>query len=852
MSLSAKKSYGALSHHRSASPERSRTQRPSRSPAREQDQNVDDERTHKSMLTVALAKAQTAVTYDTANNTKMAIAAYAQACDLLSTVMQRTKAPEDHEKLSRIYSTYADRMRLLIAEAPAPETNKDLPPSPPAGEESDGEYQEYDHIDQDYEDDYNDIEEAVLGFGARIPSRLGPPSPMRPESGILGMNAMPQFYQQMNALNPSSMPPPPQFDPASVVSPGHRPPMTERQSSSTSTTATTSRTSLGFSAQRDSASTIATSPGNSPIRTHEPFHQQTGELPPSSRGHRRKKSSLSASGDFENVLGANDVQWLNTIDEVSSRTSSPSSRRTDPADTQPWQGRNSPNVQLRTEKGLSELFEDTDPEDDMDDTDRLLTEITRTLGLNDLDEGPEDEYNALNDSKRTSDASSEAALSHREGQVLRVPSVRQRRLPQIQNLSIRTVTESAKEPPEPSRPATAAAPQPPVMPSMPPPRAPLRAPAMSQRNFTAPLPQLVAPPMTKSSSSGGPPGSARMRPTTPRRVMTDYSVPMLNGWPGQRAYPPRAPGMLRMQSQNSLRSIDVTLAGRATPRNEDYSPTSSIFASSEYAMSSAASSFSLPMSGGAPDRKIDFFDDSLWDLTPVIEPQPESTLFRPFWLMRVILKSLREGAHLTPNLYIPQDIWMMKSVKLKAVDEKINACEILDNGLRRVGGVPYGDIESLLEALLQFRLVMEGVQATLTKKLGEEFGGDGGSERPGLGAGWKMSQATLSLKAKFKSKKDSGASKLNALSGENEVMFEGPNAAYMNALARMLDHAQTLEKMYGHFDVHNLPSKSQDRFNKSFRHASDFFGGVVCKFVMADVSVLLEKYLKTGREWMER
>ena len=54
------------------------------------------------MLTKALQKANTAVQLDNAHNFQGARQAYAEACDLLQQVLQRTSADEDKRKLEAI------------------------------------------------------------------------------------------------------------------------------------------------------------------------------------------------------------------------------------------------------------------------------------------------------------------------------------------------------------------------------------------------------------------------------------------------------------------------------------------------------------------------------------------------------------------------------------------------------------------------------------------------------------------------------------------------------------------------------------------------------------------------------
>ena len=77
--------------------------------------NREAAQSHKSMLTLALQRAQSAVLFDGANNLPAALDSYAQACALLDEVILRTDVAEDQVKLKQIYDTYSDRMILLSA-----------------------------------------------------------------------------------------------------------------------------------------------------------------------------------------------------------------------------------------------------------------------------------------------------------------------------------------------------------------------------------------------------------------------------------------------------------------------------------------------------------------------------------------------------------------------------------------------------------------------------------------------------------------------------------------------------------------------------------------------------------------
>lgn len=44
--------------------------------------------------------------------------------------------------------------------------------------------------------------------------------------------------------------------------------------------------------------------------------------------------------------------------------------------------------------------------------------------------------------------------------------------------------------------------------------------------------------------------------------------------------------------------------------------------------------------------------------------------------------------------------------------------------------------------------------------------------------------------------------------------------------------------------------KTQVGLELCTRHAAEFFGFYICRFALADLGVLLEKFLKRGSEWV--
>lgn len=107
-----------------------------------------------------------------------------------------------------------------------------------------------------------------------------------------------------------------------------------------------------------------------------------------------------------------------------------------------------------------------------------------------------------------------------------------------------------------------------------------------------------------------------------------------------------------------------------------------------------------------------------------LEPCPNSFLLRPFWLMRSIASTIihPRGGFLTTKMFVPREVWQMKGVKLKMVEEKVANCDLLTAALGRLSGVDTYDADAVMDELQSFEEVMERVQAALTKKLGSDVG----------------------------------------------------------------------------------------------------------------------------------
>jgi hypothetical protein len=221
-----------------------------------------------------------------------------------------------------------------------------------------------------------------------------------------------------------------------------------------------------------------------------------------------------------------------------------------------------------------------------------------------------------------------------------------------------------------------------------------------------------------------------------------------------------------------------------------------------------------------------------------LEPCPTEFLLRPFWLMRALYQTLAHprGGYLSTKLFVPRDVWRVKGVKIKNLEDKIANCDYLTAALQKLTQVDTCDADAVLDEMQALETVLEQVQAALTKKLGNEVGVQGsgvlfkdapasGDVEP-AGSGSKAT-GPVSKSASFSWRrlrsKNSAVSLTNnypnkvavaegareginmstlpmtslptirfAKRDVNQVQFSGPNANYMASLARLFDAAQVI------------------------------------------------------------
>ncbi|KAM0347417.1 hypothetical protein ACHAPU_004938 [Fusarium lateritium] len=299
------------------------------------------------------------------------------------------------------------------------------------------------------------------------------------------------------------------------------------------------------------------------------------------------------------------------------------------------------------------------------------------------------------------------------------------------------------------------------------------------------------------------------------------------------------------------------------------------------------------------------------DAPASLEPCPTDLMLRPFWLMRCLYQTLAhpKGGYISSKLFVSRDVWRVKGVKLKNIEDKVANCDFLTAALLKIARVDTYDADAVLEEMQSLEGILEQVQTALSRKLGNEVGVNGSgalfkdaSTGDGDTSTGVPRSASVSGKSSFswrrlRSKNSAVGLGNSYMSRANtdlnkeatsiaslpmtptptnrppkrdltQAQFSGPNAMYMSSLARLFDAAQAIGELIK--VGKKIPSlteadqiarqvedpglrhadKTQVGLELCTRHAAEFFGFYICRFVLSDLGMLLDKYLKRGSEWV--
>lgn len=285
-----------------------------------------------------------------------------------------------------------------------------------------------------------------------------------------------------------------------------------------------------------------------------------------------------------------------------------------------------------------------------------------------------------------------------------------------------------------------------------------------------------------------------------------------------------------------------------------------------------------------------------------LEPCPEAFLLRPFWLMRCLYQSMAhpKGGYISTKLFLPRDIWRVKGVKIKGIEDKIGQCDVLTAALLKLAKVDTLDAAACCEELQSFETIIEAAKFQLQKKLGGDVGLTGSMvamrASPAEDPEVSSTKTTSSMKSftnslrKLRTKSSTAGLTPTLGTGirretSNDIsmpslpmtassavrtsrsyrnqryppptptglpFIPAQHANYMSSLARLFDAVQVLDSIARQVEDPGLKATSPSHvgLELSIRGAAEFFSFYILRFVLADIGVMLDKYLKRNSEWI--
>ncbi|KAK9473041.1 uncharacterized protein V1510DRAFT_434179 [Dipodascopsis tothii] len=286
------------------------------------------------------------------------------------------------------------------------------------------------------------------------------------------------------------------------------------------------------------------------------------------------------------------------------------------------------------------------------------------------------------------------------------------------------------------------------------------------------------------------------------------------------------------------------------------------------------------------------------------EPCPETAAARPFWLLRLVRQILTHsrGGFLSPRLFIPHDVLALRGVKLRAIEDKTAAVEAVAAALADLPEALLAtDADAFCDRFTALELVVDRTEAQLARKLGADVVGKASVfADPAFVDAPPAPRRTASL-ARFSpealrtppadtrpqsyfpaSRKGSVASSASAVSAENvppsagvlgwskKIKLKkapdprpllaaparrddpGPFTAYFRAVALLCERAQVLDRLLVALPAleGSVPARAHLRLDIGIKHVAEIFGSVFCRFVLADLLLLLGKYIKRSARWI--
>jgi hypothetical protein len=255
-----------------------------------------------------------------------------------------------------------------------------------------------------------------------------------------------------------------------------------------------------------------------------------------------------------------------------------------------------------------------------------------------------------------------------------------------------------------------------------------------------------------------------------------------------------------------------------------------------------------------------------------LEPTPALDARRPYWLMRLIRQTIKEGGYLTPNLFVPRGVWAQVGVKFSGFQARVQAMEtLLYLTIDKIAVLSKPESaegrSAGLEALQDFRHITLRMQSDLARPfpfIAEVNSGLAAAARSSLADSSPSSMKRTNLGKLNHIVKSIGRNVKNtAATAYERIGASVPNRLmddelvyYSQLISEVCSKCQVFDDLL--VAVHQADSKgSKDAANRQeliieLGHISFFMRAVICEIVLRDVETLVERYLKKMRKSFAR
>lgn len=228
--------------------------------------------------------------------------------------------------------------------------------------------------------------------------------------------------------------------------------------------------------------------------------------------------------------------------------------------------------------------------------------------------------------------------------------------------------------------------------------------------------------------------------------------------------------------------------------------------------------------------------------TPVEDTRdvlPPSTILRPFWLMRLISKSMQSGAYVVPGIYVSKAVWTQDGAlsTVTVIPQKVKYLGSLCEALEPMQAVSASDEKKFIQALDNF--------LQLANSLRVQYVADVGAAKANLSTVAVPHRSKLELG--FRELLNKGKNLLSNWKIQQNATYSEYLAWAVNAL----EQAQLFDRWITFFSTTTRGNVSVDVMDRLHR-ISAYFYFWPCRIVLQDMFFLLERYMSKARESLSR